>query len=148
MKPSSSSPPTFGVAARRHLKDGLHLHGVGSHVTADHLAGLSAECALKAVLTGFLAVPLSQKGIPTLPSGNNVGHLPGIWSQVGAYIGGRTGARLTGLLAASNPFDTWDIADRYSDGALISAAVSRAHLDAAFAIVEIHDLAVVSGAVP
>ncbi|MGH3616296.1 MAG: hypothetical protein ACRDRK_27620 [Pseudonocardia sp.] len=68
MNPPSTAPAQFAAAGRRHLDDGQLLLAHARHVTADHLAGLAAECMLKAVLVDFLGATLSPRGTPQTTS--------------------------------------------------------------------------------
>lgn len=138
----------FGVAGRRHFDDGHRLLAAGRHVSADHLAGLAAECIIKAVLVEYLGISMTPSGQPQLPDRTKLGHLPELWSQVATHLGGRGGARFAELLAAANPFARWQVHDRYSDGAGIDEQASRAHLNAAARILAIHEHARLDGALP
>lgn len=144
--PAASVP--FAAAGRRHFTDGSHLFDNERHVNADHLAGLAAECTLKALLVEYLGIGLPQAGPPLLPDGGRLGHLPNLWPQVAAFVDGRAGAELTELLADLNPFEGWRIDDRYSDGGDIDEAASHAHLEAASRVLAIREQAQLNGAMP
>jgi hypothetical protein len=138
----------FEPAARRHHEDAIHLCHHERYASADHLAGFAAECALKALLVGFLGVSAPSRGYPSDAQGNRFGHLPGLWRQAELSAQGRVGARFLTLLTGTNPFLKWDVSDRYSDGSSITAGRAWAHIAAAGALVKIQERAKVFGAVP
>jgi hypothetical protein len=45
-----TTAPSDFAAARRHFDDAQLLHGAQRFANADHLAGVAAECGLKAIL--------------------------------------------------------------------------------------------------
>ncbi|MFI6027887.1 hypothetical protein [Amycolatopsis magusensis] len=140
----------FGKAARRHFDDAQLLHGAGRFANADHLAGVAAECALKAVLMEFLGGTLNQKGRPShsaRPSGGAYSHLPGLWSDIAAAAHGRTSAVFSSLISGQNPFDAWNIAERYSDGEHIDPRRAGGHIDSASRILAIYQRAEIDGAI-
>jgi len=151
MHPPPAAPTHFAAAGRRHLDDGQELFRQGRHVTADHLAGLAAECGLKAILIDFLGATLSSRGIPQIQQGTGTfplrHHLPELWGQVGAYATGRSGTQFIALLTATNPFASWDIADRYADGSGITQQSSKNHLTTAVSVTRIHEQARLNGSV-
>lgn len=129
-----AKPPAFDKSAKRHLADATHLHSAGRDVTADHLCGLAAECALKALVLIGLGGRL-DKGFVHDPDGNAMrkhvgGGKESTWSAVSSLASGRLDAEVSGLLVG-DPFHDWDVSDRYSDGAHITRAVLDRHLDGA-----------------
>ena len=147
------TPPSrrghFAAAGQRHLVDGQHLHSRGRLATADHLAGLAAECVLKAILLHFLGATMGRiKPTTTGPSGTSVhyGHLPGIWDEVAVHANGRAGAQFVALLATPNPYTDWNIADRYRDGSTITGAATHKHIQAAADLGRVYQRAILSGA--
>lgn len=150
-----STPPSqrshFAAAGRRHLVDGQHLHSRGRLATADHLAGLAAECVLKAILLQFLGATMGPIRPKTRdPSGTSVdyGHLPKIWDEVALHANGRAGAQFVALLAVPNPYSDWDISDRYCDGNAITSTATQKHLQAAVDLGNAYQRAILSGALP
>lgn len=121
---------TFAQAATRHLDDARHLHDGGRFPNADHLAGLAAECALKAIAIAHLGAVVNPAGPPTV-QGTKLGHLPGLWHDVTTVVAGRSAPRLLAVLGTGNPFLSWDVSQRYEDGSAVSAARSQAHVTAA-----------------
>jgi hypothetical protein len=111
-------PTSYKDSARRHVSDAEYLWISGSQPrfpNASQLFGMSAECALKAVLIGL--------GLPTKPDGGvddhkKYGHLPRLWNEFATYAAGQLGGRYAGLLpgsvGAALPFSSWDVSDRYA----------------------------------
>ncbi|WP_134712592.1 hypothetical protein [Saccharomonospora xinjiangensis] len=148
---STGSHTDFGPAARRHYSDALHLRDGDRLPNADHLAGVAAECALKAILLNFLGGFLNRKGRPAhvgAPSKNSYCHLPGLWDDIGATVHGRRATTFVGLLAQQNPFLDWDVAERYSAGTHITGERVDSHLRHAHAILEMYEHATITGALP
>jgi HEPN domain-containing protein len=65
--PPATQHVQFAEAARRHLADALLLHGENRFANADHLAGVAAECGLKAILLDHLG-GVVVNGMPTHPA--------------------------------------------------------------------------------
>ena len=117
-------PTNYKDSAQRHMSDAEYLWVSGSASrlpNASQLFGMSAECALKAVLIGL--------GLPTKPDGGvddhrKYGHLPKLWNEFATYAAGQLGGRYAGLLAsgmgASPPFFSWDVSDRYAADAWLA----------------------------
>ena len=146
--------PQFWDAARRHHDDAKHLVAWDRPGSADHLAGFAAECAIKAILIGFLGSQLDSKGMPFSPALQTTsrdrkvyghGHLPGLWGQLATLANGRVGPVFTGLVAQPNPFTQWDVADRYSDASTINATRVTRHLVAARALCSAYEMAQLTG---
>jgi hypothetical protein len=105
-------PADFRDAADRHFEDAGFLFDADKFPNADHLFGLSAECALKAVMMG-LGMNVRQDGAPDV-SRYRV-HINRLWDEFIAFANGSGGAKYSaGLNAVSNPFTNWDIAQRYN----------------------------------
>jgi hypothetical protein len=120
-------------------------------VSADHLAGFAAECALKAILIGFFGIGLSAQGIPVEKSGARqieYRHLPKLWGELAAVASGRAGAKFLAFVSGQNPFRAWDISDRYRDGSSITAQRAWSHVSAAGQILRLYQEAKLSGVVP
>lgn len=147
--PGSSSydqpMPAFGDAARRHLAAAEHLVGDEQHDDADHLAGLAAECGIKAILCGPGGVQTPASGPPE-SSGTKFQHLPKLWADASSHLHGRLsglGVRVAANLLGPNPFDTWQVYDRYSASGTVTAAGATAHVGSARLVVRlVEDLAI------
>lgn len=135
---------TFALAASRHLDDARHLHGEQRYPNADHLAGLAAECALKAIAVAHLGAMVNPKGPPTVGS-TKLGHLAPLWGDVRTIAAGRSAAALLATLGTGNPFASWDVSQRYDDGAAISATCSSDHIRAASDVMHVLQRAQLDG---
>ena len=91
---------SFDDAANRFWHDAENLHTVGRLAAADHLYGLSAECALKAIITHECGGIRKQDKV----------HLPCIWDEFLLHPNNSL-AQST----SANPFNgTWCIEHRYA----------------------------------
>lgn len=155
-------PPAFATASRNHYRAATLAAERDLRISADHLAGLAAECAVKAILADFLGSRLNTrnrlentevatvKGTP----GNRKrkpqehGHLPELWEHLTAVAhrrrGGGPGALFTQLIW-NNPFAGWDVGDRYCDGTAITDTVIGRHLKAAYDLIAAHEQASILG---
>ncbi len=119
-------PTSYPESAKRHLQDAEYLwdaHDAARLPNASQLFGLSAECALKAVLVGL--------GVPTHPTHGGVadthqyGHLPGLWQQFAVYAAGQLGGKYLAVLVPPSgtgaPFATWSVNDRYAPDTWLAA---------------------------
>ncbi|MEV7596635.1 hypothetical protein AB0O91_04525 [Kitasatospora sp. NPDC089797] len=105
---------------------------------ADHLAGISAECALKAILIDFLGSQDNGNKAPMHPKTGNHGHVDKLWPQLAQLAQGRVGAALLPLIA-HNPFAGWKVDHRYEDGSAIQAADLAVHIQMAQALCVLYD---------
>lgn len=114
-------PPNFRMAAQRTYRDAAHLEDGNRIANADHLYGLAAECALKAILVGLGVIP------PSGPPQNSPWrkHIDSVWGQYSTYVSGHHSSSY--LVTSANPFADWVAAHRYEDGALFTPARLRAH---------------------
>ncbi|MEW6282498.1 MAG: hypothetical protein AB1758_28070 [Candidatus Eremiobacterota bacterium] len=106
------------VNAARHSRDGRLLRNQQREATADHLAGLAAECALKAILGALGAWAGAQPQRPYRV------HIDALWGQFLGYAHGPQARYLVPLSAhPSNPFVHWTIEHRYwNEGNIGTAA--------------------------
>ncbi|MEU6130297.1 hypothetical protein ABZ805_14090 [Saccharopolyspora sp. NPDC047091] len=139
----------FAEAAVRHYRDAELLLGRQRVANADHLAGIAAECALKAILIGHLGGVLhgDRPKHPAEPKAT-YGHLPGLWHELSLLPAGRTGGAFHQAISAANPFEHWTVFERYSDGAHIDAARADAHLAEARKLLSFHQQAQINGVLP
>lgn len=126
--------PNYGAAARRHFDDGKCLFDQGGrHLAgADHLFGLAVECALKRNLEKAHLLTLSPDGRPreeNLKGGH--GHCPGIWTEYLIYLGN---VRTLPPISRDNPFNDWDISDRYADGRAMDLGRVERHRNATITV--------------
>jgi hypothetical protein len=101
-------PVDFYMASRRHFADANVLEKNERHQNADHLYGLSAECALKAVLVGLQVIPNPQA--VQRPFKEHIGKL---WAEYLSALGGIQGGRYVQRLGKVNPYASWNVGDRY-----------------------------------
>jgi len=87
----------FGQAAHRYWNDAERLFSQNSLPTADHLYGLSAECALKAIINK----PNCSKSL--------WGHMPQLWNEFLQHPDNPFAQS-----APPNPFSIWCIDHRYA----------------------------------
>lgn len=130
--------PAFDLAAKRHYSDGMLLHGSGRYDNADHLAGLAAECALKALLAAVPGVSANTDGILVDTANKKYRfHIKDLWSNVQAVPANAPSQAQAALAAlpTTNPFEHWSVNDRYAVPQ-ISDAVAGAHLAAALALLQ------------
>lgn len=134
-----TTPQTdFGSAAERHLADASLLHAHARPANADHLAGLAAECALKALIVGFLGGHVDQRDYVVHPhTGDPIrNHIDTLWLQMPMIMQNRSANALVPLLATT-PFADWHVKERYSDGSHLTPSGVAAHLAAARTTVEV-----------
>ncbi len=94
-------PADFKDAANRHFEDASFLFDADKFPNADHLFGVSAECALKAIMKA-LGMPVRQDGAPQ--KREHRVHINNLWDEFIAFANGFGGAKYSaGLNAVSNP---------------------------------------------
>jgi hypothetical protein len=99
----------FLDAHKRHSQDAESLFQSGRWANADHLFGLAAECGLKRLMLAF-GMPFDSGGdMPKEQQDRK--HADGIWGRYEAYRAGQYNGY---ALPASNPFQNWDISQRYA----------------------------------
>jgi hypothetical protein len=138
----------FTSASRRHWSDAALLRENGRLGNADQLYGLSAECALKAVMVA--------SGAQTSPAGDLVDrahkvHVDALWAEYHVTVQGRTRQRYLTPLGgfAENPFSEWSVEQRYyHDSALPGGAARIRHEKASRACQVVLDRAIADGVVP
>ncbi len=101
----------FRDAAERHWLDAALLFEKDRMANADHLLGMAAECALKAIMLG-LGMMLTADGRPR--EEQHRVHINKLWNEFVTFAENRNGARYVAyLLEGENPFDAWDVNQRY-----------------------------------
>lgn len=138
-------PVDFRDAAERHWGDAGRLFEDVRLANADHLFGLSAECALKAVMSA-LGMSLNKDGVPE--ERVHKVHINKLWNEFVSFAKARGGARYaTFLMSAPNPFDDWDVNQRYEHrSGFIQTAVGK-HREGAQNAKRILDQAVLDGVI-
>jgi hypothetical protein len=132
----------FRDAAQRHwydaeilLNDPTPHKGHTRLANASHLYGVSAECALKAILHSWT---------PNRPKGK---HMPAIWDEFATHANTATHGLSAFFTSTTNPFIGWNIGDRYlnrSDTRFNQAAI-QVHRNAALSARAILEHAVING---
>jgi hypothetical protein len=121
--------PEYRDAADRHWEDAGFLINDNRTANADHLFGLAAECAMKAVMLG-LGMPLRQDGAPVQSKHRK--HVDTLWNEFCTFAQMRNGAKYAATLSAyGNDFIDWDISQRYEHRATITAAMVKKHEEGA-----------------
>ena len=111
----------FYNAFVRHDKDADILWQHQRWANSDHHYGLAAECALKALLL--------KQGIKTQegdPSPEYKKHINQLWDKYISYMQTRNSY----LISETNPFDDWNISQRYENENNISMSVTSKHRSA------------------
>jgi len=135
---TSPMAENFKEAARRMFQDAETLKGSGRLGTPDHLYGLAAECALKAILAG-----MNEISIPTTPADRRkYPHVNVTWNEYLSAICGRSAP-----VIGANPFESWRAEHRYEADVLFNDVRLRAHRDGARAAMGALDDAVQSGVI-
>jgi hypothetical protein len=149
----SVANPDFRAAARRHHDDAGFLLTGSRWANADHLAGLAAECALKAIVQfmPFGATP-NAKGILVWGQSSKElrQHINALWRELAQNVSGYAAPTFNGLLASPGPepFANWHVEDRYSDGLAITQQEATAHLNATRQVLAVLQQAEIDGYVP
>ena len=108
----------FAEPARRTFQDAQTLWFAGRLGTSDHLFGLAAECALKAILCGRGVISQDPPEKPYKV------HVEKLWEEYTAALSGLPGSVVA---LGSNPFLNWKVDDRYSDDAAFTEARVAQH---------------------
>lgn len=132
----------FRVAAQRTYRDAAYLEQHQRIANADHLYGLAAECALKAILVGLRVIP---------PGGPPVGdrwrkHIDKLWDQYSLYVSAN-GSVSYSLPITANPFDAWRVDHRYEDDLLFTQGRLTATAQGAREANRLLEQAILDGAV-
>jgi len=114
-----------GHGGRRHWGDAGYLLADQRLPNADQLFGLSAECALKAVMVG-LGMALRADGAPDAK--RHRVHINELWDEFLTFASNRGGARYSAhLTTVSSPFVDWDVGQRYAPSSTIMANQVQEH---------------------
>jgi len=135
----------YSGAAKRHWGDAGHLLTDQRLPNADQLFGLSAECALKAVMVG-LGMVLRVDGAPD--EKRHRVHINELWDEFLTFVSNRGGARYSAQLSTvSSPFADWDVGQRYAPGSTIMANQVQGHQAGARLAQKCLDAAILDGAI-
>ncbi|MDW8479215.1 MAG: hypothetical protein RML12_04450 [Xanthomonadales bacterium] len=121
----------FLDAHARHWEDAERLFQAQRWANADHLYGLSAECGLKRLMLAFGMPYDTNKNRPA--HGNDRQHANRIWSRYETYrCGHHQGAGYA--LPSSNPFQNWEVSQRYAHQLHFDQARALEHRSGANAV--------------
>lgn len=135
----------FAAAMVRHYRDGAHLFGQGRHVSADHLFGFAAECAIKSLLLRTQIATYSGSGKPQVGS-QSLGHLPSLATTVLVGLTGRGALRTAQHVAAlAQEYADWSVFDRYEHDAVQPVARVAMRMKVTREMIEMHDVVVMVG---
>jgi hypothetical protein len=137
-------PADYCDAAYRHVADAALLLDQKRLPNADHLYGLGAECALKAVMVA-LSAPSQDGDLQERPHRQ---HIDKLWSEYQSFVSGRSASRyLTPLRTVpQEPFSDWRIDQRYLHRTEVSSATTlTTHAKAAKACLVALERAITDG---
>lgn len=129
-------------AAQRHWDDANHLLTEVRLPNADQLFGLSAECALKAIMLA-LGMPMHNGR----PVSKKHGHINLLWDEFITFANGKGQAHYAAALGTTNPFVNWDVGQRYEHGSAINMQIVDDHKKSAEIAYSCLTQAVVDGVV-
>lgn len=110
---------TYDAAALRHLSDGDHLFRDGRIDNADHLFGISAECAIK----WKLMPQLTGEAVKTMKV-----HVDDLWRKSLRHLKGRQSLPLlSALKSGGEPFSDWRIDQRYQASGQVAPETAERH---------------------
>jgi len=108
---------------------------------ADQLYGLVAECGLKALMTKLVHGYFDHnRGRPSYR--DDLVHADGIWERYMNYSQGGAAALYALPTDDINPFEQWEIDDRYANRMHFDHTRVKGHRDAAITVKELVDKAV------
>lgn len=121
--------PDYRDAADRHWQDAKLLVDFERLANADHLFGLAAECALKAVMVS-LGMSMNE-GKPA--EKRHQVHINHLWGEFLAFVATRESVGYASilLLGGDNPFSDWHVAQRYGPQSLLDRPLVDRHAEAA-----------------
>jgi len=138
-------PSNFQHAAYRAHHAAVTLRDHEQAQAGDHVGGLAAECALKAVLEalGFFN---DDRGVPLdkVPERFHE-HLPIIWDELVLVMGGRAEGRLLASLPMQNPFSAWSIFGRYDGDWEAPHSAAEARVEGEMATMRVLEAALLDG---
>ncbi len=135
----------FLDAHERHWADAEHLSVAGRWANADHLYGIAAECGLKRLM---LAFGMTYDTALDRPAQNkDRAHANGIWARFESYRSGHLRGAKYALASTSNPFDDWDVSQRYAHQSNFDQVRAQSHQSGARAICKLIKQAQMEGLV-
>lgn len=130
---------SYTHAAKRQIREAVGLWKGGARETAAHLAGLSAECALKSVLVGLGVLAAGSDGQITERKLRL--HIDKLFGQFQMLLHGHRGAAYAALLPSlvPQPFHDWLVDHRYLADRQLSTEVFERWMWAAIVISKLLD---------
>jgi hypothetical protein len=117
-------PADFLDAHHRHWDDAEQLFAAQRWANADHLYGMAAECGLKRLMQAF-GMPFDSVGDRPANQPDRV-HADGVWARYESYRCGHHRGAGYGLPPA-NPFQDWNVSQRYAHQSHFNAARATSH---------------------
>jgi len=138
-------PADFRDSADRHYEDANYMFDDGRWASADEFYGISAECALKAVMLS-LGMGIRPDGKPS--ERQHVAHIDKLWDVFITFANSRSATHYSDMLdSETNPFMDWDVSGRYEHRSSITEATTRAHRNASEKTLVVISYAVLDGGV-
>lgn len=124
----------FLDASDRHWQDAEQLFNSERWANADHLYGLAAECGLKRLMLVFGMSFDTEGNMPKRKSDRR--HVDGVWNRYDTYRSGHhEGADY--VLPSENPFQNWDIGQRYANQSNFDQQRANSHRSGAIVVREL-----------
>ena len=142
-RPPPKLPTDYLDAMERHWEDAeLFWNQEPKRLAnADQLYGLVAECGLKALMTKLVHGYFDHnRGRPS--NRDDLVHADGIWERYMNYSQGGAAALYALPTDDINPFEQWEIDDRYANRMHFDHTRVKGHRDAAITVKELVDKAV------
>ncbi|BDV00183.1 hypothetical protein TDMWS_02680 [Thermodesulfomicrobium sp. WS] len=118
-------------AHERHREDAELLFQTQHWANADHLYGIAAECGLKRLMLAFGMPYDTSNDRPAI--GSDRKHADILWARYESYrCGHHLGAGYA--LTTPNPFDDWDVGQRYAHRSNFNRDRVEAHRSGAEAV--------------
>jgi hypothetical protein len=133
----------FGQAARRHYQDASQLKKDRRLHNADHLFGLAAECALKALMVASGARTDARGDL--LERSHRKHFNDGLWDEFHVFASGRQRQRYLSRLPPENPYMDWHVDQRYAADREFMPAAVEAHAKGARATMAALECAAADG---
>lgn len=118
----------FKNAYDRHRIDAEMLFDKKRYANADHLFGLAAECALKAVMVGLDPMLIDKNG--DLLNDGDRKHVDKLWGHFRLFLQGRSASSYLIHVSGNNPFNGWNVNSRYSHEKFFTKAHVLTHKQA------------------
>lgn len=135
----------FLDAHQRHWDDAERLFSAQRWANADHLYGLAAECGIKRLMLAFGMPFDAGKNMPA--KREDRAHAHAIWARLESYRSGY-GQSTEYALPVQNPFNDWDISDRYAHQSNFDQGRTLVHKNGAATICDLIKKAQREGLLP